>query len=165
MFFQDQEFVLNSREFNSTKQSNREIGMEIREALRDRNRLISRLSAQQPELQVYIQKCSHFRIQINNYIFFDMADLRGLQFSENQEIVDTLTSDFGSMTNEILRQSDFYENHDFALSPEQESSSLNSFLMETISRQSKILLLTYISNDPEDDVTSSIALDFSHKIK
>ena len=54
MFFQDQEFVLNQREFNSSKQSNREIGMEIRESLRDKNRLIGKLSAQQPELQVYI---------------------------------------------------------------------------------------------------------------
>ena len=42
-----------------------------------------------------------------------MADLKGLQFQENQEVIQTLTNDFGSMTNEILRQSRFYENHDF----------------------------------------------------
>lgn len=118
MFFQDQEFILSNREFDSRKQSSREVGMEIREALRDKNRLIAKLTQQQPELAVYIQKCSHFRIQINNFIFIDMADLRGLQCHENQEVVDTLTSDFGSMTNEILRMSEFYENHDFALSPE-----------------------------------------------
>ena len=40
MFFQDQEFVLNHRKFDSNRQSNREIGMEIREALRDKNRLV-----------------------------------------------------------------------------------------------------------------------------
>lgn len=45
------------------------------------------------------------------------------------------------------------------------ASSLNSFLMETITKESKILLLTYINNSPEDDATNSIALDFSHKIK
>ena len=42
-----------------------------------------------------------------------MADLGGLQFHEDPEVVQTLTNDFGSMTNEILRQSKFYENHDF----------------------------------------------------
>lgn len=46
MFFQDQEFVLNNRKFDSKKQSRREIGMEIREALRDKNRLVSKLSKQ-----------------------------------------------------------------------------------------------------------------------
>lgn len=44
MFFQDQEFVLNNREFDSSKQSKREIGMEIREALRDRARLVNKLT-------------------------------------------------------------------------------------------------------------------------
>lgn len=42
-----------------------------------------------------------------------MADLRGLHFHENQEVVESLTNDFGSMTNEILRHSKYYENHDF----------------------------------------------------
>ena len=40
MFFQDQEFILNNRKFDSSKQSQREIGMEIREALRDKGRLV-----------------------------------------------------------------------------------------------------------------------------
>ena len=128
MFFQDQEFVLNNRQFDSKRQSNREIGMEIREALRDKSRLVSKLTRQNPELAVYIQKCSHFRIQINNYCFVDMADLRGLQYHQNQEIVKTLTDDFGSMTNEILRQSQFYENHTFQLNPEQQQSAFNNFL-------------------------------------
>jgi hypothetical protein len=44
MFFQDQEFILNNRKFDSKKQSRREIGMEIREALRDKNRLVSKLT-------------------------------------------------------------------------------------------------------------------------
>ena len=52
--------------------------MEIREALRDKNRLVQKLTEQQPNLAVFIQKCSHFRIQINNYVFIDMADLSGL---------------------------------------------------------------------------------------
>jgi hypothetical protein len=115
MFFQDQEFVLNNRKFDSKKQSRREIGMEIREALRDKNRLVSKLTKQQPSLSVFIQKCSHFRIQLNNFVFVDMADLRGLQYHENPEVVQTLTNDFGSMTNEILRQSPFYENHEFQI--------------------------------------------------
>ena len=32
-------------------------------------------------------------------------------------------------------------------------------------KDSQILLLTFITNDPEDEVSSGIALDFSHKIK
>lgn len=94
-----------------------------------------------------------------------MADLRGLQSTDNQEIVDTLTNDFGSMTNEILRHSPFYSSHSFSLTQLQEASSLNNFLMNTISIDSKILLMTYINNSAEDDITNSIALDFSHKIK
>lgn len=165
MFFQDQEFVLNNREFDSNRQSNREIGMEIREALRDKNRLVDKLTRQQPNLSIYIKKCSHFRIQINNYIFVDMADLRGLQFHDNQEIVSTLTNDFGSMTNEILRQSEFYENHQFEINPEQAESAFNRFLRDKITPDSNILLLTFISNDQIDETSSSIALDFSHKIR
>jgi hypothetical protein len=34
-----------------------------------------------------------------------------------------------------------------------------------MTKQSSILLMTFITNDPEDEVSSSIALDFSHKIK
>jgi len=35
---------LNNRKFDSSKQSRREIGMEIREALRDKNRLVQKLT-------------------------------------------------------------------------------------------------------------------------
>ena len=49
--------------------------MEIREALRDKGRLVQKLTNQQPSLAKFIQKCSHFKIQINNYVFIDMADL------------------------------------------------------------------------------------------
>lgn len=95
-----------------------------------------------------------------------MADLRGLQFVQNPEVVQTLTNDFGSMTNEILRQSRFYENHHFEINEDQKQSAFNSFLRQNIERDSKILLLTYIlNNDKDDEISSSIALDFSHKIR
>ena len=68
------------------------------------------------------------------------------------------------MTNEILRQSKFYENHTFQINEEQETSALNQFLRNNISKTSKVLLITFVSNDPEDEVCSTIALDFSHKI-
>ena len=77
----------------------------------------------------------------------------------------TLTNDFGSMTNEILRQSEFYQNHDFEINEEQENSAFNTFLRENVTTDSKVLLLTYISNDHSDETSSSIALDFSHKIR
>jgi hypothetical protein len=79
--------------------------------------------------------------------------------------VSTLTNDFGSMTNEILRQSKFYENHEFQLNEEQETSAFNQFLQHHVPPQSKILLLSFVTNDVEDEASSSIALDFSHKIR
>jgi hypothetical protein len=69
------------------------------------------------------------------------------------------------MTNEILRQSKFYENHDFKLNDDQENSAFNGFLRDSIKPNSKILLLTFINNEVEDEMNSSIALDFSHKIR
>jgi hypothetical protein len=69
------------------------------------------------------------------------------------------------MTNEILRQSQFYENHDFQLNQDQENSAFNGFLRDSITPSSKILLLTFINNDTDDEISSSIALDFSHKIR
>ena len=62
IFFQEQEFMLNEKHFDSTRQSHREIGMEIREALRDKSRLLNNLTKQHPELATYISKCSHFNI-------------------------------------------------------------------------------------------------------
>ena len=150
MFFQDQEFILNNREFDSNKQSKREIGMEIREALRDRTRLVSKLTEQQPNLALFIQKCSHFKIQLNNYVFIDMADLRGLQYFDNEEVIATLTNDFGSMTNEILRQSIYYKDHEFQINEDQKMSSFNQFLRNNIQAQSKIMLLTFIDNELDD---------------
>lgn len=69
------------------------------------------------------------------------------------------------MTNEILRQSEFYQNHDFEINEEQETSAFNTFLRENVTTDSKIMLLTFISNDITDETSSSIALDFSHKIR
>jgi len=54
MFFQDQEFVLNHKVFKSSKKSQREIGMQIREALRDKRRLIQKLVKQKPDLSIVI---------------------------------------------------------------------------------------------------------------
>lgn len=69
------------------------------------------------------------------------------------------------MTNEILRQSHFYEHHEFQINEEQANSAFNDFLSKNITKHSKILLLTFVNNDPRDATSSSIALDFSHKIR
>jgi hypothetical protein len=76
-----------------------------------------------------------------------MADLSGLQYHDNPEVVSTLTNDFGSMTNEILRQSDFYKNHDFQINEDQSTSAFNTFLRDNLTKESKILLMTFISNE------------------
>ena len=44
-------------------------------------------------------------------------------------------------------------------------SAFNKFLQDTVTPETSILLLTFVNNLSEDEVSSSIALDFSHKIK
>jgi len=44
-----------------------------------------------------------------------MADIKGLA---NTEVMHTLTNNFGSMTNEILKLSPFYASHNFSTNEE-----------------------------------------------
>ena len=87
-----------------------------------------------------------------------MADIKGLA---KAEVMETLTNDFGSMTNAILKLSPFYAKHRFCTKEEQESSSFNNFLKASIHSRSKILLCTMVENHQ----SSEMAIDFTHKIK
>ena len=55
---------------------------------------------------------THLLIQINHYIFVDLAAIEGLNSSETN-LVQDLTNNFSSMTNEILKLSPYYANHPF----------------------------------------------------
>ena len=101
---------------------------------------------------------SHLVIQFNNHFLVRMADIKGLA---NQDLMKTLTNDFGSMTNAILRLSSYYVNHRFIENYEQQQSSFNRFLYQNVHRGSKILLCTVV----QDSVCSEMAIDFTHKIK
>lgn len=69
--------------------------------------------------------CSHVVVQINNYYIVELGDLEGLAYTSHPDIIRCLADDFGSMTNEILRQSLFYQDYEFYLSPAQKLSQLN----------------------------------------
>ena len=105
-----------------------------------------------------IKDCGHLVVQFNNHFVVQMADIQGLA---KPEVMQTLTNDFGSMTNAILGLSPFYLNHQFCTNEEQEASSLNKFLKTSIHSRSKILLCTMV----EDHECAEMAIDFTHKIK
>ena len=60
-----------------------------------------------------MNEASHLVIQINNHIFIDLGGIECLNSTSNPALVQCLTLNFGSVTNEILKLSPFYENHDF----------------------------------------------------
>ena len=59
------------------------------------------------------KQSSHFVIQINNHIFIDLGGIECLTNITNPQLVQALTLNFGSVTNEILKLSPYYEGHDF----------------------------------------------------
>lgn len=62
-----------------------------------------------------LRKGSHFILEINNYIFVDLAPIESLTCG-HADIVTSLTGNFATMTNEILKRSQFYANHQFETS-------------------------------------------------
>jgi len=89
----------------------------ISQALETRSKVIKQMSSNTSTTPGWIKICNHVVVQINNCYILRMGDLEGLSFSEQPEVVQCLADDFGSMTNEILRQSLFYRDYDFYLSP------------------------------------------------
>ncbi len=61
-----------------------------------------------------IKQASHLVIQINNNIFVDLGGIECLNASANPYLIQTLTHNFGSVTNEILKLSPYYADHDFS---------------------------------------------------
>lgn len=92
------------------------------------------MSSHDSQTALLSKTCSHVSIQINNYYIIELGDLEGLAFSSHPDIIRCLADDFGSMTNEILRQSLFYQSYEFYLSPAQKQSQLNRLLHQIITK-------------------------------
>lgn len=60
-----------------------------------------------------MRQSTHFVIQVNNHIFVDLGGIECLTNISNPHLVQALTLNFGSVTNEILKLSPYYEGHDF----------------------------------------------------
>lgn len=108
---------------------------------------------------------SHLIIQINNRIFIDLGGIECLNSAANPALVQNLTLNFGSVTNQILKLSPFYANHDFNTSELQETSLFNLFLKSQLTANSRVCLLCCVSSDPKLTPQTMIALDYCHKIK
>jgi hypothetical protein len=87
-----------------------------------------KLIADQEKMYVDMKEASHYVIQINNHIFIDLGGIECLNSSANPLLVQSLTLNFGSVTNQILKLSPFYANHDFNPSELQEQSLFNTYL-------------------------------------
>lgn len=71
-----------------------------------------------------IKHSCHFSIQINRHYIMVFAPIAGLQTCKSKRVLRNLTNDFGCMTNEILKLSDFYKAHSFVINQEQKDSKV-----------------------------------------
>ena len=120
------------------------------------------------EQEKYINEmraASHFVIQINNHIFIDLGGIECLTNLTNSNLVQTLTLNFGSVTNEILKLSPFYEGHDFQTPEAQELSLFNTYLRAQLNKNSRVAMLCCVSSNKKLTPQTMIALDYCHKIK
>ena len=134
MFHMGQEYLLSHRTFGTKVQMRREIGMEIREAYRERDlnakKIALKLStyAQQVKAEDVRLSC-HLMIQLDNLVFFDLADIDNLK---DPQLAKKISSDFSAVTNAILSLSPYYKDHSFAnddsqqMSPFKETNNLRS---------------------------------------
>lgn len=86
------------------------MGLELRNAQRKRLSVIKKLASKK---ESDVKQGSHQVIQVNNNIFVDLGGIECLNASVNPAVVQTLTVNFGSVTNEILKLSPYYADHDF----------------------------------------------------
>ena len=75
--------------------------------------MIKKFSSKKDE-NTDVKNASHLVIQINNNIFIDLGGIECLNASANPYLIQTLTHNFGSVTNEILKLSPYYADHDFS---------------------------------------------------
>ncbi len=90
--------------------------MELRQAYRNRDIALKKQVTKSSSSMSDLRNASHFVITINNTIsFLDLAAIESLT-SSVPHITKALTGNFATMTNEILKRSAFYSEHQFETS-------------------------------------------------
>ena len=138
--------------------------MEIREAYRERDLNLKKIAL---KLSTYLKQIkaeevklsSHLMVQLDNLVFFDLADIDNLK---DTNLAKKISSDFSSVTNAILSLSPFYKDHSFSnsnqsrdennLSPYKETNSFRtgslsfkSTISSMLTKNSKILLICCVT--------------------
>jgi len=147
MFFNDREYTCSNKNFGQSWK--REFQMEVRQAYRNRDLALKKvlageISKGRKDSIAELRRGSHFVLEINNIIFLDLAPIESLTCG-HPDIVSSLTGNFASMTNEILKRSPFYANHRFETTNQQETSRFTTFLRTTITKDSQVLLLCCVT--------------------
>lgn len=155
-----QEYLLAHKSFNSKQQLKREIGLEIREAFRERDlnakKIALRLSSYSKTIKAEeVKSASHLFIQVDDLVIIDLADIDNLKDSS---MAKKISADFAAVTNAILAMSSFYKDHDFGkvdedrFAPYRELTSLRagslSFknqISRLVHRKSRVLLLCCVT--------------------
>ncbi|CDW84745.1 UNKNOWN [Stylonychia lemnae] len=169
MFYLDLEYTLIQKSYQgqTNSQVNQEFWYDLRQSQRTRQSIVKKIitNKQIDNTKDNIKYGSHLIIQVNNLIFIDLGGIECLNQSGSTLIVQNLTMNFSSVTNEILKLSQYYQNHRFQISEEQESSPFNQYLRQYISQESKVALLCSVSPKRELQQQTLIALDYCQKIK
>ena len=177
MYHLGQEYLLAHKSFGNKQQMRREIGMEIREAFRERDlnakKIALKLSTYSKTVKAeYVKLASHLIIQLEDLVIIDLADIDNLK---DPSMAKKISADFSVVTNAILSMSDFYKDHDFGkigedrLAPYRETNSLRSGslsfqsqIQRIVSKKSKVLLLCCVI---QCSVAGTQAVDYCHKIR
>ena len=173
----NQEYLLAHKQFGSRQQMRREIGMEIREAFRERDlnckKIALKLSSYSKTVRAEdIKMQSHLILQLDDLAFVDLADIDNLK---DPALAKKISADFSVVTNAILSLSAHYKDHDFGkveedrLAPYMDTNSLRSGqlsfksqISRLVTKRSRILLLCCVI---QCSVAGTQAVDYCHKIR
>ena len=177
MYHLNQEYLLAHKTFGNRQQMRREIGMEIREAFRERDlnakKIALKLSSYQKTVKAEdVKLSSHLIVQLDDLVFVDLADIDNLK---DPNLAKKVSADFSAVTNAILSISSFYKDHDFGkvdedrLAPYMETNNFRSGgcsfktqISRLVSKRSKVLLLCCVI---QCSVAGTQAVDYCHKIR
>ena len=134
MYHLGQEHLLAHKSFGNKQQMRREIGMELREAFRERDlnskKIALKLSTYSRTIRAEeVKLASHLIVQLDDLVMVELADIDNLK---DQNMAKKISADFSVITNAILSMSPFYKNHDFGkveedrLAPYIETNSFRS---------------------------------------
>ena len=103
----------------------REIGMQIREAFRERDlnakKIALKLSTHLKTVSAdYVKRQSHLIVQLDDLVIVELADIDNLK---DPTVAKATSADFSTVTNAILSMSPYYKDHDFGQVEEGSESS------------------------------------------